>query len=249
VATSPTTHLEGSTVTEHPKPNIGDLEDRIARAIKPAAEPGTSPRMAAAGTGTSAAHALLVLRQAFGKKPPLYAPLTENAIAAGTAALIELRSRLRPLGERDQDRPAKDIAREVLTAAAPFVQRDMISRLGADRLWLYGWFMLGPVLAAAAGLTTALVYALVTGVTWLAIVSGVVLVLQSAGVMQMSGALARQRSRTQAVLDRPLTGPAPADDAEKTVDISTAAADKTVDLAAAAASSAETIDLARAASK
>lgn len=124
---------------------------------------------------------LRILRQAFGPRPPLVAPVSENAVAAGVAELVETRYRVRPSGETLADRPITDVARTAIVAAAPFIQRDVLARVAGDRLWRSGWLLV-QVVAVVAAMTCALAYAIVHDVRWL-----VVVVTCAAAVMAVAG--------------------------------------------------------------
>lgn len=174
--------------------------------------------------GGRAARSLKVLRTMMSPRPPLFAPLSGNAIAAGTAAVIEMRSKLSAIGERDRNRPARDVAREVLSASAPFVQADLLSRVASDRLWVLSWITFSMVMAGG-GLLATLVYALVVHVPWLAGVVVFALAGFVGATLQICSAVRRQARRVRSISERPLTGPGPAvDDSAETVDITTAAA-------------------------
>jgi hypothetical protein len=215
-----------TTVTDDPTTDYrkaGDERlDEAAEGSRHKTGPGSWARLDRNDRDDTAA-SLRTLRRAFpGRRPPLTTPLTDNALASGTMAVLELRARLKPLGENEQQRSASEISREVINAAAPFIQRDLLSRVVADRLWMTGWALLGPFVAVAA-LGTGAVYAAVNEVTWLLILLISAAVVTSFGAMQVTSAVRRQTGRALSLLERPLTGPPPAEDeSASTMDIFTA---------------------------
>jgi hypothetical protein len=191
--------------------------------------------------------ALRVLRQVSGTRPPLLLPVSVNARAAGTAAVVEMRTRVatitaepgdRPArevadevaelksrlfeltGETEHARPPREVADEVLRAATPFIQRDLVNRVFADRLWMTGMIS-GCAVAAGVGFAVAAVYAVVAGAAWLSVVLGFSAAAVGWCTWQMAAAVRHQVDRARSIADAPLTGQKP-DEAASTVDLATA---------------------------
>ena len=143
------------------------------------------------------------LRGFFGDRPPLFGQVPRSALAAGAAAVVEVSAQVRLYGETVGHRPAGDLARTVLEAGAPYIQRDILQRVAGDRVWMQGWWVLGQVVAATVGLACAVVFGVVAGVTWLTVVAGCAFALHTFGLHQIWSSNRRQLSRAKQLLRRP----------------------------------------------
>lgn len=170
--------------------------------------------------------ALRILRRVMGRRPPLLLPVSDNARAAATAAVCELRARTHAIaGETEMDRPVMEVSSHVLDAAAPFIQRDLVNRVLADRLIMLSTIGVGAA-ASAVALVCALVYGLTVGAVWLSTVAGIGLLVSGFASYQLASAVGRQTQRAREVSAQPMTG---VDQAEETIDL-TAARAETINL-------------------
>lgn len=167
--------------------------------------------------------ALRVLRQVCGTRPALLLPVSMNTRAAATAAVVEMRARCTAItGENEGSRPPREVADEVLRAAAPFIQRDLVNRVFADRLWMTAVVSASAVVSLA-GMGAAAVWAAMYGVVWLAVVLGFAAAAVAWCTWQLAAGLRHQAGRARSIAEQPLTGQQ-VDESARTVDLATAQA-------------------------
>ena len=127
---------------------------------------------------------------------PIFGPAGDDAYSHAATAVA------RAIENDDHSMTVHVLSGIAVTAAAPYVQRDVITRLHTTNTWRTVRYVWLQTIAAAAGLLAAIVYACAAGPWWLALLELLALVAMVRGVSVVGAGARAERAALAALLAR-----------------------------------------------